>query len=78
MNNLDGCRGIGNRSSTGANYANQDSLALVPALGLVCSLAITNDSVSPVEWAAISAISTGVAIGARPRWARRVPRSAPA
>jgi len=40
--------------------------ALVPALGLVFSLAITNDPVSPLEWAAIGAISVGVAVGARP------------
>jgi drug/metabolite transporter (DMT)-like permease len=40
--------------------------ALVPMLGLLSSLAITNDPVLPGEWAAIATISFGVFIGARP------------
>jgi drug/metabolite transporter (DMT)-like permease len=40
--------------------------ALVPVLGMLASLTIANDSVSPIEWVAIGAISTGVALGARP------------
>jgi drug/metabolite transporter (DMT)-like permease len=39
--------------------------ALIPVLGMLFSLAITNDPVSPVEWAAILAISIGVAVGGR-------------
>ncbi len=41
--------------------------ALVPALGMLASLGVANDPVSPLEWVAIAAISIGVAIGARPR-----------
>jgi drug/metabolite transporter (DMT)-like permease len=52
--------------------------ALVPALGLVSSLIITSDPVSPVEWAAIAAISAGVAVGARPKQIKIVSRPAPA
>jgi drug/metabolite transporter (DMT)-like permease len=44
-------------------------LALVPVLGALSSLLVTDDPVSPVEWAAIAAISLGVVIGARPRQA---------
>ena len=43
--------------------------ALVPALGMLASLGVANDPVSPLEWGAIAAISIGVAIGARPRGA---------
>jgi drug/metabolite transporter (DMT)-like permease len=39
--------------------------ALIPVLGMLFSLAITNDPVSPIEWVAITAISLGVAIGGR-------------
>jgi drug/metabolite transporter (DMT)-like permease len=42
-------------------------LALVPALGMLSSIAITSDPVLPQEWAAIAAISLGVFFGARPR-----------
>jgi drug/metabolite transporter (DMT)-like permease len=52
--------------------------ALVPALGLLSSLVITNDPVSPLEWMAIAAISAGVAVGARPKLVKSVPRPAPA
>jgi drug/metabolite transporter (DMT)-like permease len=40
--------------------------ALVPVLGMLASLTIANDPVSPIEWVAIAAISIGVAFGARP------------
>jgi drug/metabolite transporter (DMT)-like permease len=38
--------------------------ALVPALGLLASLAIAGDPVSSLEWIGIAAISSGVAAGA--------------
>jgi len=41
--------------------------ALVPALGMLSSAAITNDPVLPSEWAAIAVISLGVFFGARPK-----------
>jgi drug/metabolite transporter (DMT)-like permease len=50
--------------------------ALTPVLGLLSSLAITDDPVSPLEWAAIAMISTGVAFGARPARAMMPPSRA--
>jgi drug/metabolite transporter (DMT)-like permease len=41
--------------------------ALVPVLGMLSSLALTNDPVLPSEWAAIAAISFGVLVGAWPK-----------
>jgi drug/metabolite transporter (DMT)-like permease len=41
--------------------------ALIPVLGMLSSLAITNDPASPTEWASIVAISIGVAVGAWPK-----------
>jgi drug/metabolite transporter (DMT)-like permease len=40
--------------------------ALVPVLGILSAMAVAHDPVSPIDWAAIAAISIGVAIGARP------------
>jgi len=40
--------------------------ALVPVIGAFCSLLITRDSISPLEWAAIVVISLGVAIASLP------------
>jgi drug/metabolite transporter (DMT)-like permease len=50
--------------------------ALVPALGLLFSLAMANDPVSPLEWVAIAAISAGVAVGARPKLIKSISRPA--
>src|SRR5205823_5069764 len=60
--------------------------ALVPVIGAFCSLLITRDSISSLEWAAIVVISLGVAIASLPvhvavqeprqRWFHRRARSA--
>jgi drug/metabolite transporter (DMT)-like permease len=48
-------------------------LALVPVLGMLFSLALVGDPVSPLDWIAIAAISAGVAIGVRPAPSAHVP-----
>src|SRR3989442_3920455 len=40
--------------------------ALVPVIGALCSLAITRDAISAMEWIAIVVISFGVAVASLP------------